>query len=125
MDALRTAKVARLIQKELGELFRVETQQTRGVMVSVTEVRLSPDLSIARVFLSIFPDQHATELIEAIRERSGVVRYDLGKRLGAQLRRIPELVFHLDTSLEYARRIDQLLDENPVTSSPEEDSEEE
>lgn len=125
MDALRTAKVARLIQKELGELFRVETQQTRGVMVSVTEVRLSPDLSIARVFLSVFPDQHATELIEAIRERSGVVRYDLGKRLGAQLRRIPELVFHLDTSLEYARRIDQLLDENPVTSSPEEDSEEE
>lgn len=114
MDALRTAKVARLIQKELGELFREETQKTRGVMVSVTEVRLTPDLSIARVFLSIFPDANAEELIQAIRERTGVVRYDLGKRLKAQLRRIPDLVFHLDTSIEYARRIDQLLDENPV-----------
>ena len=114
MDALRTAKVARLIQKELGEMFREETQKTRGVMVSVTEVRLSPDLSIARIFLSIFPDKNANELIEAIRERTGVVRFDLGKRLGAQLRRIPELIFHLDTSLEYARRIDQILDENPV-----------
>lgn len=114
MDALRTAKVGRLIQKELGELFREETQKTRGVMISVTEVRLSPDLSIARVFVSIFPDAKAEELIQAIRERSGVVRFDLGKRLGAQLRRIPELMFHLDTSLEYARRIDQLLYENPV-----------
>lgn len=125
MDALRTAKVARLIQKELGELFREETQKTHGVMVSVTEVRLSADLSIARVFVSIFPDAKAEELIGAIRARSGVVRYDLGKRLGAQLRRIPELIFHLDTSLEYAQRIDQILAENPVSpADPTEEADE-
>ncbi len=123
MDPLRTAKVARLIQKELGELFREETQKTRGVMVSVTEVRLSADLSIARAYLSIFPDSKAEELIGAIRERAGVVRYDLGRRLGAQLRRIPELLFHLDTSLEYARRIEQILDENPVSPTTEDDEE--
>lgn len=123
MDPLRTAKVARLIQKELGELFREETQKTRGVMVSVTEVRLSADLSIARAYLSIFPDSKAEELIGAIRERTGVVRYDLGRRLGAQLRRIPELLFHLDTSLEYARRIEQILDENPVSPTTEDDEE--
>lgn len=109
MDALRTKKVAREIQKQLGILFHEETRKTKGIMISVTEVRLSPDLSSARVFLSIFPDSKAEEMMQSIKESTPTVRYDLGTRMGAQLRRIPELIFELDSSEAYAQRIDELL----------------
>ncbi len=109
MDSLRTIKISRLLQKELGELFRLETQKTKGIMVSVSEVRVTPDLSLARVYLSIFPDDKAQEMMRAITERASVVRFDLAKRVGSQLRKIPELIFHLDTSIAYAERIDELL----------------
>lgn len=123
MDALRTNKVARLIQKELGELFLEETRKMKGVLISVTEVRLAQDLSSARVFLSIFPDAQAEPVIEAIKERTGVVRYDLGTRLGGQLRRIPELIFSLDTSIQYAQRIDELLALDPILNRDENEEE--
>lgn len=109
MDAVRTKKVAREIQKQLGILFHEETMKTKGVMISVTEVRLTPDLSSARVFLSIFPDAKAEEMITWIKDNAGTVRYDLGKRMASQLRHIPELIFELDTSEAYAQRIDELL----------------
>ncbi|MDD7437590.1 MAG: 30S ribosome-binding factor RbfA [Bacteroidales bacterium] len=109
MDALRTKKVAREIQKQLGILFHEETRKTKGVMISVTEVRLSPDLSSARVFLSIFPDAKAEEMMESIKRNTPTVRYDLGRMMASQLRHIPELIFELDTSEAYAQRIDELL----------------
>ncbi len=109
MDEVRTKKVAREIQKQLGILFHEETRKLKGIMISVTEVRLSPDLSSARVFLSIFPDDRAEEMMGWIKEQSSTVRYDLGTRMGSQLRRIPELYFELDTSEAYAQRIDELL----------------
>lgn len=109
MDALRTKKVAREIQKQLGLLFQEETMKTKGVIISVTEVRLTPDLSSARIYLSIFPDGKADELIDSIRDQTATVRFDLGKRMGSQLRRIPELIFEKDTSEAYAERIDELL----------------
>ena len=115
MDSLRTTKISRLLQKELGELFRLETQKMRGLMISVTEVRVSPDLSIARVYLSIFPEDNSKAVIKAIQERAATVRFDLGKQVGSQLRKIPELVFHLDTSISYAERIDELLRQNPTS----------
>ena len=122
MDSLRTTKISRLLQKELGELFRLETQKMRGMMISVTEVRVSPDLSIARVYLIIFPEDTSKAVIKAIQERAATVRFDLGKQVGSQLRKIPELIFHLDTSISYAERIDELLRQNP-TSPVSEDEE--
>lgn len=109
MDELRTTKVAREIQKELGRLFQEETQKMRGVIVSVTEVRLSPDLSSARAYLSIFPDNRAAQIMKNIKNNTSQIRFDLGKRMGQQLRIIPELIFDLDTSEAYAARIDELL----------------
>ncbi len=91
-------------------------------MISVTEVRVSPDLSIARVYLSIFPEDNSKAVIKAIQERAATVRFDLGKQVGSQLRKIPELIFHLDTSISYAERIDELLRQNP-TSPVSEDEE--
>lgn len=81
----------------------------KGMMISVTEVRLTPDLSSARVFLSIFPDDQAEATIATIRERSASVRFELGNKMASQLRHIPELIFELDTSESYAARIDELL----------------
>ncbi|WP_278834184.1 30S ribosome-binding factor RbfA [Porphyromonas cangingivalis] len=121
MDSLRTTKISRLLQKELGELFRLETQKMRGMMISVTEVRVSPDLSIARVYLSIFPEDNSKAVIKAIQERAATVRFDLGKQVGSQLRKIPELIFHLDTSISYAERIDELLRQNPTSPMSEDE----
>lgn len=109
MDQLRTKKVAREIQRQLGILFQEETRKTKGIMISVTEVRLSPDLSSARVYLSIFPDERAEEMMKWIKENASTVRYDLGNRMASQLRHIPELIFEIDNSEAYAQRIDKLL----------------
>jgi len=109
MDSNRQQKVNRLIQKELSEIFLLETKKMQGVFISVTNVRVSPDLSVAHAYLSIFPSEKAEELVKNINENVKSVRYDLGKRVGKQLRVIPELKFHVDDSLDYIEHIDKLL----------------
>ena len=84
----------------------------QGVIISVTAVRVSPDLGIAHVYLSIFPSKHTEEMFENINVNARSVRYALGKRAGKQLRVIPELIFHLDDSLDYIENIDRLLKNN-------------
>lgn len=109
MESNRQQKINRLIQKELSAIFLQDTRKMHGVFISVTNVRVSPDLGIAHVYLSIFPSEKADELIANINENVKTVRYDMGKRLGKQLRVIPELTFHLDDSLDYIENIDRLL----------------
>ena len=109
MDSNRQQKVNRLIQKELSEIFLLETKKMQGVFISVTNVRVSPDLSVAHAYLSIFPSEKAEELVKNINENVKSVRYDLGKRVGKQLRVVPELTFHVDDSLDYIEHIDRLL----------------
>jgi len=109
MDSNRQQKVNRLIQKELSEIFLLETKKMHGVFISVTNVRVSPDLGVAHVYLSIFPSEKAEELVKNINENVKSVRYDLGKRVGKQLRVVPELTFHVDDSLDYIEHIDKLL----------------
>ena len=109
MDNTRTNKVNRLLQKELSELFRLQTSALKGVLVTVTSVSISPDLGIAHVRLSIFPNDKAEELLSAIKQNTVAIRYDLVKRVKSQLRKLPELYFHIDDSLNYLERIDELL----------------
>ena len=111
MDTRRQQKIARLIQKEMGEIFRPLTQQLRGVLVSVTLVRVTSDLSKAYIYLSIFPSVRADELLKYIQDNAGSYRYELGQRTGQQLRIIPELEYRIDDSLDYLERIDKLLEE--------------
>ena len=80
-----------------------------GVMVSVTHVRISPDLSVCTAYLSIFPSERSEELMENITKNAAQVRYTLGQRVRYQLRIIPELRFHIDDSLDYIDHIDELL----------------
>ena len=109
METTRQQKIARLLQKELSEIFRVQTAKMGGVLVSVSAVRVSPDLSIARAYLSIFPSERANEIIESINHNARSVRYELAQRVRYQLRKTPELTFFIDDSLDYIEHIDSLL----------------
>ena len=80
-----------------------------GVMVSVTRVRVSPDLSICTAYLSIFPSDKGEEMLKNIIANDKAIRYDLGQRVRNQLRVIPELRFFIDDSLDYIEHIDELL----------------
>lgn len=109
MESTRQSKIARLIQKELSELFLLQAKSMPGVILTVSAVRVTSDLSIAYVYLSIFPSARGEEIIANINENVKTIRYDLGKRLRHQLRIIPELKFFLDDSLDYFEKIDSLL----------------
>lgn len=109
MESTRLNKIGRLIQKELGDIFQKQTQGMPGTLISVSVVRVSPDLGIAKAYLSIFPSEKAPELLEAIRANTKAIRYDLGQRVRMQLRVIPELAFYVDDSLDYIEKIDNLL----------------
>lgn len=109
MQETRQNRIARLLQKELAEIFQGQTRSMRGVMVSVTRTKVSPDLSICTAYLSIFPSEKAAELLENINKNEKSIRYELGTRIRHQVRIIPELRFFIDDSLDYIDRIDELL----------------
>ncbi|NDW18855.1 30S ribosome-binding factor RbfA [Dysgonomonas sp. 216] len=109
MESTRQQKISRLIQKELGDIFLLQTKQMQGVLISVSAVRVSPDLGLAKTYLSIFPSEKGKELLENIKANVKAIRFDLGQRVGKQLRVIPELAFYIDDSLDYLENIDKLL----------------
>ena len=106
----RQLKVARGIQKDMAEILRSKGMAAfGGAMVTVSEVRVSPDLSIAKTYVSIFPSAKAEEVMGMLKENVKVSRGELGHKVGKQLRIVPEIDFYLDTTLDYAEHIDQLL----------------
>ncbi|HRG38611.1 MAG TPA: 30S ribosome-binding factor RbfA [Bacteroidia bacterium] len=110
MDSTRQLKVSRLVQKELGEIFQIETRLLFGnALITVTQVRISPDLGVARIYVSLFnvPDKQA--LLKSIQEHTKDIRMKLSTRIKKQVRIIPNLVFFLDDSVDYAMRIEELL----------------
>lgn len=109
MESTRLQKIQRLIQKDLSEIFREDTAKMNGVLVSVSNVRVSPDLSIARVHLSVFPSERAKEIIDSVNQNVKTIRFALAQRVRNQLRKTPELVFYIDDSLDYIEHIDELL----------------
>lgn len=111
METTRQNKISRLIQKELSEMFLVQTKSMPGVLVSVSIVRISPDMSYARVYLSVFPSERGEEIVKNINDNMKSIRYELGNRVRHQLRIIPELKFFIDDSLDYVEKIDKLLND--------------
>ena len=109
MQETRQNRIARMLQKELAEIFQSQTRMMHGVMVSVTRTKISPDLGICTAYLSFFPSEKAEELLENIHKNEKAIRYELGKRIRHQVRIIPELRFFIDDSLDYIERIDELL----------------
>jgi len=103
-----------MLQKELSEVFLTQTKAMHGVLVSVSQVRVSPDLSTARVYLSIFPTENNETILRNVHDNARSIRYELAGRLRFQLRKMPELSFFLDDSLDYAENIDAILNKiNP------------
>ncbi|MCQ2074763.1 MAG: 30S ribosome-binding factor RbfA [Bacteroidaceae bacterium] len=109
MNDTRQQKISRLIQKELSELFLKQTKLTKGMLVSVSGVKVSSDMQIASVYLSVFPSGNASEIVKNVNDNVKQIRYDLGQKVRFQLRVIPELRFFLDDSLDYMAHIDELL----------------
>lgn len=110
MDSIRQNKISRLLQKELAELFQRETQEHfKGKLISVTIVRISSDLSVARVYLSIFPSEGSAEVLKLIKQIGPQIRGLLGRKVGKQLRIIPELDFFIDDSLDYIDNLNHIL----------------
>lgn len=109
MQETRQNRIARLLQKELAQIFQSQTRMMHGVMVSVTRAKVSPDLSICTAYLSIFPSERGEEILKNINRNDKTIRYELGTRIRNQVRIIPELRFFIDDSLDYIERIDELL----------------
>ncbi len=110
MESTRQKKVSRLIQKELADIFlRKGNEFAHGKLVSITRVRVSPDLSFAKVYISIFPATDQDDILHSIQDLSSKIRYDLGQKIRSQLRIVPDIAFHIDDSLDYIDKIDKLL----------------
>lgn len=109
MENTRQQKIERLIQKDLSDIFLRYARGMHGVLISVSEVRVSPDLSIAHAYLSIFPTDKVAEVMAKVEEDTHKIRFEMGNLERHQLRIIPELTFHLDETLDKMERIDQLL----------------
>ncbi len=113
METTRQQKISRMLQKELGEIFLLYARELHGTLITVTAVRISPDLGIARTHLSIFPSKNSAAVLEQVNADTKSIRFDLGKRVRNQLRIVPELYFHVDDSLDYLENIDNLLKSDP------------
>ena len=113
METTIQQKIARMLQKELGEIFLLYARELHGTLITVTNVKVSPDLGIARTYLSVFPVDKTVEVLEKVKSDTRSIRFDLGKRVRFQLRIVPELFFHIDDSLDYLENIDKLLKSDP------------
>lgn len=118
METQRQKKIAGVLQKDLADILqRAATDGgLRGTIISVSKVSVTTDLSIAKVYVSVYPTAKAAEVLKGIKEGQPAIRHELARRTRNQLRRMPELVFYLDDSLEYIEKIDKSLKkgENPI-----------
>ena len=109
-QSTRQQKVSRELQRDLAEIIRSKGMAAfGGAMVTVSEVRVSPDLSIAKVYVSIFPSEKQEEVMKLLEENNKAIRGELGRKVAKQLRIVPELDFYLDTTLDYVEHIEELL----------------
>lgn len=110
MESVRQQKVNKLLAKELAEIFRSESRSMfEGGFITVTTVRVSPDLSSAKIYLSIMGSKERGVVFKSIQDQTSVIRKKLGLIIGRQLRIVPELMFYIDDSLDYAMKIEELL----------------
>ena len=118
MESQRQKKIASVLQRDLVEVLQGAATQggMKGILISVTKVNITVDLSIAKVYLSIFPINRGVELLAGIQSNAPLIKHELAQRTKHQLRRMPQLIFFIDDSLEYIDQIDKSLKrtENPI-----------
>ena len=118
MESQRQKKIASVLQRDLVDVLQGAARKggMAGIIISVTQVKVTVDLSIAKIYLSIFPIQQAKILIDGITSNTSIIKHELAQRTKNQLRRMPHLLFYLDDSLEYIDQIENSLKEpeNPI-----------
>ena len=118
MESQRQKKIASVLQRDLVEVLQGAATQggMKGILISVTKVNVTVDLSIAKVYMSIFPINKGAELLEGIKSNAPLIKHELSQRTKHQLRRMPQLIFYIDDSLEYIDQIDKSLKgyDNPI-----------
>ncbi|RKR14842.1 ribosome-binding factor A [Maribacter vaceletii] len=118
METQRQKKIAGVIQKDIVDILQRAAIDggLKGTLISVSKVNITTDLSIAKVYVSIFPNKGAKELLEGIQSNQPLIKHELSQRTKNQLRRVPELLFYLDDSLDYIEKIEDSLkgEENPI-----------
>ena len=110
MESNRQKKVARLIQKDLSSIFLEESKSLyNGIMITITHVFVSRDLSVAKIYLSLFPDNNKSSVFEDIQQKKLQIKHKLSFKLKNQMRKTPDLVFYMDNSMEHYENINQIL----------------
>jgi ribosome-binding factor A len=118
METNRQKKIGSVLQKDLVDILQGEIRKNgiSNLVISVSKVSVTTDLGVAKVYLSIFPQEKAKELLEAIQSNMPLIKHDLSQRVKLQLRKVPNLSFYIDDSLDYIEKIDNALTgkENPI-----------
>ena len=118
METNRQKKIGTLLQNDLVDILQGEVRKNgmTNLIISVSKVNVTSDLSIAKVFLSVFPSEKGGEILAAVKSNAPIIKHDLAQRVKNQLRKVPNLIFYIDDSLDYIENIDKALkgDENPV-----------
>ncbi|KYG81423.1 ribosome-binding factor A [Roseivirga ehrenbergii] len=121
----RQLKFSKLIQKEISEIFQKEhSAKFIGSLVTVSDVSMSPDLGLARIYLSIFPVKSSEKIMEEIEAAKSKIRGSLGKRIGKEVRIIPHIAFHVDSTAEEAEKMDQIINKLNIPPANNNDTEE-
>lgn len=109
-ESTRQLKVASQLQRDMAEIIRSKGMAFfGGALVSVSGVKISPDLSVAKVYVSVFPSSKAADVMKVLEDNSRALRGELGAKVAKQLRIVPEIAFFLDSSLDYVEHIEELL----------------
>ncbi|MGW8121665.1 30S ribosome-binding factor RbfA [Roseivirga echinicomitans] len=121
----RQLKFSKLIQKEISEIFQKEhSAKFIGSLVTVSDVSMSPDLGLARIYLSVFPVKSTDRIMEEIEAAKSKIRGSLGRRIGKEVRIIPHIAFHADTTAEEAEKMDQIINKLNIPPAANKDTEE-
>lgn len=124
MESKRQQKFSRLLQKELAEIFQREvTHLFHGAFISISTVRVSPDLGVAKVYLSLLLGGDGKAVLQEVKVNTKVIRHALAQRIKSQVRVVPELIFYLDDSAEYAARMDKIISDLDIPPADENDGE--
>ena len=118
METNRQKKIGVLLQNDLVDILQGEVRKNgiTNLIISVSKVNVTTDLSVARVYLSVFPNEKSGEILTAVRSNTPLIKHDLAQRVKQQLRKVPDLSFYIDDSLEYLEGIEKALkgEENPI-----------
>jgi ribosome-binding factor A len=120
METNRQKKIGSVLQNDLVDILQGEIRKNgiTNLVISVSKVSVTTDLGVARVYLSVFPQDRAQEILEAVKSNMPLIKHDLAQRVKMQLRKVPNLSFYIDDSLDYIEKIDNALagKENPITN---------